>query len=42
MIHKAENGLFDVYSDAKHLFLNFVKITIEIMKILSKEEKKKD
>jgi hypothetical protein len=39
MIHKAENGLFDVFTDAKHLFLDFVEITIKIMQLLSKKKK---
>lgn len=40
MIHKAENGVFEPYEDARQLFLDLVKLTIEIIKILGKEKKK--
>jgi FtsH-binding integral membrane protein len=41
IIHRTENGIYDVFSDAKHLLLDLFKIFIEIIKLLSKEEKKK-
>ena len=41
MIHKAENGVFDTFTDAKHLLFDLFKIMMEIMKILSKEKKEK-
>lgn len=41
IIHKTENGIFDVYRDAKMLFIDFVKIFIHILKILSENKKEK-
>ena len=41
IIHKTENGIFDVYRDAKMLFVDFVKIFIHILKILSENKKEK-
>lgn len=41
MIHKAENGVFDVYTDAKQLLLDLFKIFIEIFKLLAQNDKKK-
>ena len=44
MIHKTENGRFEVFTDSKELFIDFVKIFIEIVNILAKlngGEKKK-
>jgi hypothetical protein len=40
MIHRAENGIFDVYIDAKQLLIDLFKIFIEIVKILAKDKKK--
>ena len=40
IIFKAENGTFEPYEDARHLFYDLVKIFIEILKLLSKKEKK--
>ncbi len=45
IIHKTEYGKFEVFRDAKELFIDFVKIMIEILHILSKlndDKKKKD
>lgn len=44
IIHKTENGKFEVFRDAKELFVDFIKIMIEILSIMSKlsGEKKKD
>jgi len=44
IIQKTEMGRFEIFKDAKELFIDFVKIMIEIFKIIqkSKEEKKKD
>eukprot|EP00340_Litonotus_pictus_P002711 CAMPEP_0170527622 /NCGR_PEP_ID=MMETSP0209-20121228/13083_1 /TAXON_ID=665100 ORGANISM="Litonotus pictus, Strain P1" /NCGR_SAMPLE_ID=MMETSP0209 /ASSEMBLY_ACC=CAM_ASM_000301 /LENGTH=226 /DNA_ID=CAMNT_0010818269 /DNA_START=32 /DNA_END=712 /DNA_ORIENTATION=+ len=42
MIHKVENGVCEPYEDARHLFYDLVKLTIEIMKILGKNSKKKE
>lgn len=41
MIHKAENGIIQPYEDARQLFLDFVKIFLEILKILNKMNKNK-
>lgn len=41
IIHKTENGIFDVYRDSKMLFVDFVKIFIHILKILSENKKEK-
>ena len=41
IIRRTEEGQFDVVRDAKMLFVDFVKIFIEILKILQ-ENKKKD
>jgi hypothetical protein len=42
MIYKAENGTFEPYHDARQIFYDCVKIFIEITKLLSKDNKKKD
>ena len=45
IIKKTEYGRFEVFKDAKELFIDFVKIMIEILNILSKlnnDEKKKE
>lgn len=45
IIQKTEYGRFEVFKDAKELFIDFVKIMIEILNILSKlnnDEKKKE
>lgn len=42
IIHRTESGIYDVFSDAKMLFLDLVKIFIEILKILSSKKKKDD
>jgi len=46
IIHKTEGGRFEVFRDAKELFIDFIKIMIEILNILSKlnkdKEKKRD
>jgi len=44
IIYKTENGEYDTFGDAKELFLDFIKILFEIIKILSslQKEKKKD
>jgi hypothetical protein len=42
IIHKTENGIFDVFTDAKQLLLDLFKIFIEILKWLAKQQKKKD
>lgn len=42
IIHRTESGIYDVFSDAKLLFLDLVKIFIEILKILSSKKKKDD
>lgn len=39
IIHKTENGIYNVFTDAKELFLDFVKIFCEIMKVMSKKKK---
>ena len=41
MIHKAENGTFEPYHDARQLFYDMVKIFLEILKLLSKDKKKR-
>ena len=40
IIHRTEYGIFDVFSDAKHLIFDMFKIFMEIMKILGKHKKK--
>jgi FtsH-binding integral membrane protein len=44
IIYKTENGEYDTFGDAKELFVDFIKILFEIIKILSSlsKEKKKD
>ncbi len=42
IIHKTENGIFDVFTDAKELFVDLIKIFIEILKLVSKDNKKKE
>ena len=42
IIHRTESGIYDVFSDAKLLFLDLVRIFIEILKILSSKKKKDD
>lgn len=41
MINKFENGISEPYEDARNLFYNFVKIFIEILKLLKALEKLK-
>ena len=41
MVHKAENGMYEPYHDARELFVDLVKITIEISKLLMSQEKEK-
>jgi len=41
MIQKAENGVFEPYTDARQLFYDLVKIFVEIMKLLNENNKKK-
>ena len=44
IIHRTEQGIFDPFTDAKHLFLDLIKIFIKIVQILNanKKEKKKN
>lgn len=42
MVHKAENGLYEPYNDARHLFVDLVKLTLEISKLLMSQEKEKN
>jgi hypothetical protein len=42
IIYKTENGRFEVFRDAKELFIDFVKIMIELLKIFGSSEKKKE
>ncbi len=43
IIHKCEFGRFEVFKDAKELFIDFIRIMIEILSILSKlNDDKKD
>lgn len=38
MIHKAEGGILEPYEDARQLFYDFVKIFIELLKLLGKKK----
>ncbi len=40
IIKKTEQGVFDVFGDAKELILDLFRIFIELISILSKEKKK--
>jgi hypothetical protein len=40
IIHKTENGIYNVFTDAKELFLDFVKIFFEVMKVMLKKKEK--
>jgi len=42
IIHKAENGVYDIFTDSKELFVDFIKIFIEIINILVKLSEKKN
>ncbi len=42
MISRAESGRFDVWTDAKELFIDLFKLFYEITRILIKNSKKKD
>ena len=42
IIHRAENGVFEVFSDAKELFVDFVKIFLEVLKLFSNKKKRDD
>jgi hypothetical protein len=44
IINKCESGIFNVFDDAKHLFVDLAKITLRIFVLLlqqDKEDKKK-
>jgi hypothetical protein len=41
IIYRTENGLFDVFTDAKELLIDMFKIFVEIMKLLATEKKEK-
>ena len=41
MINKAEQGIFEPYEDARHLYYNLLRVFLEIISLLSKESKKK-
>jgi FtsH-binding integral membrane protein len=45
IINKTEQGRFELFKDAKELFIDFIKIMIEVLNIISKlseDKKKKD
>jgi FtsH-binding integral membrane protein len=42
MISKAEMGRYDIWTDAKELFIDLFKLFIEISKILAKKSKDKE